>query len=363
MTRQLALFSQQPISIHDINGATSLASTFDLFADHLRANGKTEHTVKAFLGDMRLLAQYAGGELPLGQLRNARLLEFLEWMEHERGPPCSRKTYARRVTTLKVYCKWLCDLNALADDPAQSIRQRSGPAPLSHVLTDSQARDCIAAARQSTQPVGATRRVALPTLHATCRGDSVSRPPVNPNPVGAIIGSPSRQSAQAVGASLGSPSRQDARPEFLFRLLLQTGIKKAECGRLKLSDIDRSNPENVLVFIRHKARNLYKERRIDLNADTVQLLDLYLQQYQPADLLFTCTTRNLEYILTDIGARAQVPFKLSFEVMRWTMALREYLAGVEEDHIRQKLGLSRQSWYETGAKIRRLAAQSQASTH
>lgn len=317
MTRQLALFSQQPISIDDINGATSLAATFDLFAEHLRANGKSQHTVKAFLGDMRLLAQYAGGELPLGQLRNARLVDFLEWMEHERGLPCSRKTYARRVTTLKVYCKWLCDLNALADDPAQSIRQRSGPAPLSDVLTDAQVGDCIAAARQSAQTIGVTHRVP----------------------------------------------RQDARPEFLFRLLLQTGIKKAECGHLKLSDIDRSNPENVLVFIRHKARNVYKERRIDLNADTVQLLDRYLGQYQPEDLLFNCTTRNLEYILTDIGARAQVPFKLSFEVMRWTMALREYLAGVEEEHIRQKLGLSRQSWYETGAKIRRLAAQSQASAN
>ena len=317
MTRQLALFSQQPISIHDINGATSLAATFDLFAEHLRANGKSQHTVKAFLGDMRLLAQYAGGELPLGQLRNARLVGFLEWMEHERGRPCSRKTYARRVTALKVYCKWLYDMNALADDPAQSIRQRSGPAPLSDVLTDAQARDCLNAARRPAQSVGAAHRV----------------------------------------------SRQDTRPEFLFRLLLQTGIKKAECGRLTLSDIDRSNPENVLVFIRHKARDIYKERRIDLNANTLQLLDRYLGQYQPEDLLFTCTTRNLEYILTDIGARAQVPFKLSFEVMRWTMALREYRAGIEEDLIRQKLGLSRQSWYETGAKIRRLAAQSQASTH
>lgn len=68
MNRQLALFSRRPLSDDDIDGATALAATFDLFADHLRADGKKEHTVNAFLGDMRLLAQYAGGELPIGQL-------------------------------------------------------------------------------------------------------------------------------------------------------------------------------------------------------------------------------------------------------------------------------------------------------
>jgi integrase/recombinase XerD len=315
MTRQLALFSQQPASSDDLDGASALASSFNLFADHLRADGKSEHTVKAFLGDMRLLAQYAGGELPINQLRNALLADFLKWMEHERGQPCSRKTYARRVTTLKVYCKWLGELKVLPDDPARSIRQRSGPAPLSNVLTEPQVRDCIQAARQTAQSVGANDRTA----------------------------------------------RQDVRPEFLLRLLLQTGIKKAECGRLILADIDQNNPESVVVFVRHKARNVYKARRIALDVDAAQLLRRYLRQYQPTELLFTCTTRNLEYILTDIGAQAQVPFKLSFEALRWTMALREYLAGVDEDRIRQKLGLSRQSWYETGAKIRRLAAQSQTS--
>ncbi len=310
INRQLALFSRQPLSTDDLDGATALSATFDLFADHLRADGKTEHTINAFLGDMRLLAEYAGGQLPIGQLRNELLGEFLQWMEHERGLPCSRKTYARRVTTLKVYCKWLCALSLLADDPAQSIRQRSGPAPLSQVLSDAQVRACINAARRAE------------------RGEA-----------------------------------QDVRPEFLFRLLLQTGIKKAECGRLKLSDIDQSHPESVVVFVRHKARDIYKERRIALDAETAQLLDYYVRQYQPEELLFTCTTRNLEYILTDIGAGAQAPFKLSFEVMRWTMALRDYRAGIEEEHIRQKLGLSRQSWYETGAKIRRLATLPQSTPH
>jgi len=302
MNRQISLFAHAPQSVEDIDGTTGLAATFDLFADYLRGEGKTENTIKAFVGDLRLLAEFTGSALPTGELQISHLLDFLKWMEHERGVPCSRKTYARRVTTLKVFCKWLHTNDVLTKDPAQSIRQRSGPAPLSDVLTDEQVRDCIFAAGKATK-----------------------------------------------GAA------QDSRPAFLFRLLLQTGIKKAECGRLRLQDIDRGNEDIAMLFIRHKARDVYKERRIELEAETVRLLDNYLQQYQVEDELFDCTTRNLEYILTDIGVRAKAPFKLSFEVMRWTMAVRDHLAGVDEGRIREKLGLSRQSWYETGDKVRRLA--------
>ena len=303
MKRQKSLFAHSPQSADDIDGRTGLAVTFDLFADFLRGEGKTENTIKSFISDLRLLAEFAGSALPVAELGVPRLERFLEWMEYERGVPCSRKTYARRVTTLKVYCKWLHEIGALGENPAQSIRQRSGPAPLSEVLSDAQVSDCIAAAGEFK------------------RGTA-----------------------------------QDHRPAFLFRLLLQTGIKKAECGRLSLRDVNLSGRDGADLVIRHKARDVYKERRLILDAEVARLLDSYARQYQVEDKLFSCTTRNLEYILTDIGARAKTPFKLSFEVMRWTMAVREYQAGVDEERIREKLGLSRISWYETGDKVRRLAA-------
>jgi integrase/recombinase XerD len=85
------------------------------------------------------------------------------------------------------------------------------------------------------------------------------------------------------------------------------------------------------------------------------LLDLYAMQYQPQDTVFTCTTRNLEYILTDVGQRAEVPFKLSFEVMRWTSAVHDFRSDVDEDIIREKLGLSKITWYETYNKIQRIS--------
>lgn len=302
MAKQLSLFPNQPKTPKEINKQTSLGATFELFEQYLQKEGKSEHTVKAFLGDMRLLAEYTNPVTPVSQYITSGLNDYLDWMENRRNVPCSRKTFARRVTTLKVYFKWLKQIDAIKYDPAAPILQRSGPAPLSEALTDQQVRDCID---------------ALMTMK---KGD-----------------------------------HQDYRPELLFRLLLETGIKKSEAGRLKREDIDRSNPQMPTIIIKHQAKNVYKERRIDIDSEFLKLLDLYYQQYAPKETVFNCTTRNLEYILTEVGERAEVPFKLSFEVMRWTSAVRDYLNDTDDEIIREKLGLSKTSWYETGDKIRRIA--------
>ncbi len=302
MSKQLSLFPNQPQTAKDINKQTALGATFDLFGEFLRKEGKSVHTIKAFRGDMNLLAEYSDPATPISQYLTSDLNAYLDWMENKRGVSCSRKTYARRVTTLKVYFKWLKGLEAIPYDPAKPILQRSGPAPLSEVLTEDQVRECIDASMMMK------------------KGED-----------------------------------QDYRAEVLFRLLLLTGIKKSETGRLERDDIDRSNLDMPMAIIKHKAKNVYKERRIELDREFITLLDLYYQQHAPKENVFTCTTRNLEYILTEVGQRAEVPFKLSFEVMRWTSAVRDFRAGVDEDRIREKLGLSKTSWYETSNKIKRIS--------
>lgn len=305
MTRQqLSLFPSQPLEAKDITPQTPLGATIDLFAAQLRHDGKSEHTVKAFIADLALLAEHLGADTALSTLHTAHLNAFLRWMEHERGVPCSRKTYARRVTSLKVFFKWLYSIEALRNDPAKALVQRSGPAPLSAALTPEQIRACIDMAQRHT------------------KGDET-----------------------------------DYRPEFIFRLLIETGIKKGETAALTLEDIDRLNPQRPVLVIRHQIQNVYKERRIEFSSELLLLLDVYLQQYHPRKEIFTCTTRNLEYILTDIGNAAAVPYKLSFENLRWTMAVRDFRMGLDEEALREKMGLSRPSWWETSGKIKQLAEQ------
>lgn len=302
--KQLPLFPSQPITPEDISKHTPLGATFELFRQYLTKEGKTQHTIKAFMGDMHLLAHYSDEKTPVGEYTTTKLNNYLDWMENKRGIPCSRKSYARRVTTLKVYFKWLKALKAIPHDPALAVLQRSGPAPLSKVLSPRQIRAVIEVAQQQK------------------KGDEI-----------------------------------DFRPELLFQLLLETGIKKSEAGKLTFADFERGDPTNASVIIRHKAKNVYKERRIDIAPELITLLEEYREQYRPKDTVFTCTTRNLEYILTALGEGAGVPFKLSFEVMRWTMGVMLLREGVEEDSIRERLGLSQTSWYETSSKIHRLAQQ------
>lgn len=299
--RQLPLFPNQPETPEDISKHTPIGATFDLFAAYLQKDGKSEHTVKAFIGDLHLLADFSGHQTTIGQFTTTNLNEFMHWIEFGRGVPCSRKSYARRVTTLKVYFKWLKQIDALVHDPAKAVLQRSGPAPLSNVLTREDIKQAILSAREMK------------------KGD-----------------------------------QPDTRPEFLFQLLLETGIKKSEAGRLELEDFDVTNPENASVRIKHKAKNVYKERRIAVSKGLIDLLAEYRLQYNLKKPVFTCTTRNLEYILTDIGEGAGIAFKLSFEVMRWTTAVHDALNDVDDELIREKLGLSKTSWYETSNKINQL---------
>lgn len=305
--RQIPLFPAQPQSTDDLWRGTLLKHTVDLFAQHLTHEGKSEHTVKAFTGDLHLLGEFEDNATrAIGDFTTQHLDAFMHWLEFGRGVPCSRKSYARRVTTLKVFFKWLHSLGAIAVDPAAALLQRSGQAPLSEALTLDQIREVIYASR--------TMRYR-------------------------------------------KTDEQDYRPELLLRLILDTGIKKSETMALTPAHVKRDNPQQPYLEVRYKSRNVFKERKIDLDSDWVKLLDLYLQQYQPRDVIFNCTARNLEYVLSDIGERAGLEFKLSFEILRWTCAVRDFRAGMDENDIRQKLGLSEISWHETGHKIKKLSDQ------
>ncbi len=302
--RQLPLFNANPQSPKDINRYTPFNATYDLFAEHLVKAGKSEHTVKAFVADLRLVGEALDEELPVGEFTTSNLNRFLHWLEYERGVPCSRKSYARRVTTLKVYFKWLKGLGAIPIDPAKVVLQRSGPAPLQPVLSEREIRAAVDFSR-----------------------------------------------------TLKKGEVQDYRAEFVLRLLLDTGVKKSETMRLTPASFDRLNSNQPFLVIKHKARNVYKERRIDLDPDLMKLYDLYMQQYHPERTIFNCTSRNLEYILTAIGEGAGISHKLSFEMLRWTSAVRDHRRGMEDDDLREKMGLSKVSWSETGRKIRALALQ------
>ncbi|MCD4684634.1 MAG: site-specific integrase [Anaerolineae bacterium] len=300
--RQLPMFPTN--SEHSLTLYSALDEAISPFLEHLRQDGRSPHTINAFRSDLGLAVEFFGAGMVLGEITTSKLNRFMTWIESGRGVSCSRKTYARRVTTLKVFFKWLHSDHVLDHNPAEALLQRSGAAPL--------------------QPVIADEDVARLLAHT---------------------------------ATLRLAEDPDARPDLLLRLLLDTGIKKAETMRLTPSSVLRQGPANPILVVQHrKPNNVYKERKVALDPDWLHVLDEYLEQYEPEDTIFDCTARNLEYILRDVATAAGVEGKVSFEVLRWTSAVRDYRRGIELDKLREKMGLSRISWRETSDKIIRLAA-------
>lgn len=311
--RQQALIPEENLPTTENTQATSLNADASIqaalgaFEIHMRDEGFALNTTKAFASDIRLLGKYLGIGQPIGQIGTKDLNDFLNWLLHERGVPCSPKSYARRVTTIKVFFSWLNEAGVLVDNPANAVIQQSVKSPLPTLPTEEEVEKSLMVSQQMQAGAG--------------------------------------------------DYKADARPHLLLTLLLKTGIKKGEAMAIVPNHIDRNDAEEPMLFIRYANPRLrYKERRLPLDPEWLQVLDEYLAQYNPPDTLFTCTARNLEYILRDIGDDAGLKRGLlSFENLRWVSALQDYKANEEHDEIRQKLGLSKITWRETKAKLEKLA--------
>ncbi len=288
-----------------ITSGTLFIPAIKAWESYLYDKGSSPYTVKAFTSDVRLLTKFFPPDKSIGAVTTHDLNRFFEWMEKEREVPCSPKTLARRITSVKSFYRWLTQYGVLVIDPAEKVVQHSVISPLPQVLTTDEENQVLAAADRHR------------------RGEE-----------------------------------PDARPFTLIHLLLITGIKKSELLGVHLNHIDLDAPNGPQVFIRYPSpANRYKERKILLTEDWLLPYQEYLAQYQPTDRVFPWSPRNLEYVLEDVGKEAGLTKHLSFDMCRWTCALRDYRSGMEHDKIRIKLGISKIQWREIGMKLKQLSEQ------
>lgn len=292
-----------PVAPTGLTANSALADAATAFSAHMLRQGFSDNTIKAFEADLRLFARRIGENKAIGQIAQNDLEDFLTWLRTERGVPCSPKSFARRLTTLKVFFGWLHAAEVLDRDPAAPLIHVHPTTPMPEILYDGQVNDLL--------------RITRDLLWA-------------PKP--------------------------DARPYLLVTMLLQTGIKKGECVEIKLEHIDISNPQAPVLYIRYPdPRKTLKERRLALGPNFAPAYRQYLREYQPKEHLFECTARNLEYVLEEAAGLAEISGGCSFEQLRWTCAVRDYRNGMAADQLRQKLGLSMITWRETLPKIQKLA--------
>ncbi len=289
--------------IAHLNAKTPLKPAIEAWSIYLNDQGRSPHTVKAFTADVRMLAGYLPPAYPLGEVSTTDINNFLDWMQHKRGVPCSAKTLARRITSIKAFFRWLHQYGVVAINPAEKVVQRTVVSPLPTVLT--------------------------------------------PAEVDAVM--------QAALAHMEGP-RPDRRYFMLFDLLIHTGLKKSELRAIKVNHLELQAETGPYVFVRYaNPQHRYKERKLPLPPDWVKAYPLYAAQYAITDVVFPWSQRRLEYLLEDLSKEAGLEKHVSFEMCRWTCALLDYLDGMEHDKIRQKLGISAIQWREVRNKLSRLA--------
>jgi len=291
-------------TIH-ITTQTPLLPAIRSWEIYLLDQGKSPYTVKAFQGDLQLLTHFLPPDRAVGAITTKDLTNFLNWLQNGRGVPCSPKSLARRITSVKAFFRWLQQSGRILVDPAEKVVQQSVISPLPVVLSLEE-----------------------------------------------------QQKGLEVADAYRTAKKPDARPFTLLSLLLATGIKKGECLTINLNHLDLQSPAGPILFVRYASpSNRYKERKINLPDEWVESYKEYLVQYQPKDTIFPWSPRRLEYLLEDISKEARLETHLSFDMCRWMCALRDWHSGMEHEQIRQKMGISKIQWREISTKLRQLAAQ------
>jgi site-specific recombinase XerD len=293
--------------IEAVTGRSTLRPAIRAWEVYLQDQANSSHTVKAFSADMRLLASYLPADQIIGTISTNDLNNFLEWMQDDRGVPCSPKTLSRRVTSLKAFFRWLQAGGAILADPAERVVQKSVLSPLPDVLDEDEMEKVLKVA------------------------DKMRR-----------------------------ARNRETRSYVLVSLLLHTGMKKGELLALKTNHLDLEAPGGAILFVRYASpQNRYKERKIALPEEWVDAYEEYAEQYDLSQKLFPWSPRRLEYLLQDLGEAAGLKKQLSFLMCRWTCALNDLRSGMEENKVRQKLGVSEIQWRELGMKLSRLRAEEQ----
>lgn len=291
-----------PADMH-ITSSTPLIPAIQTWQAYLNDQGRSHYTVKAFIGDLSLLARYLPPETAIGNITTEELNQFLEWLKKDRDIPCSPKSLSRRITSLKSFFRWLLLSGRIDVDPAEKLLQQSVISPLPMVLT-------MEEQFKITQTAMKYRTAVKP----------------------------------------------DARPIALLELLLTTGIKKGECLALTVNHLEIDDPSSPFLYVRYaNSSNRYKERKISLSDEWISVYREYEAQYRPVDRVFPWSPRRLEYLLEDIGKEAGISKHLSFDMCRWTCVLNDWRSGEDKEIIRQKLGISKIQWREIGMKLKQLS--------
>jgi integrase/recombinase XerC len=141
------------------------------FAEYLALErGRSAHTQRAYLGDLRSLFEFLAQRAPDADLNAVSLPLLRSWLAAQAGSGAARTTLARRTSAIKTFFAWATRRGLAAADPSTRLQTPRAHRTLPAVLRADQALDAMAAAKSGAaegDPLALRDRLIVELLYAT----------------------------------------------------------------------------------------------------------------------------------------------------------------------------------------------------
>lgn len=141
------------------------------YAEHLALErGRSEHTRRAYLTDLRSLFAFLAERAPGGGLGALNLPILRGWLAAQAAGGAARTTLARRTSAVKTFTAWATRRGLLDSDPAARLQIPKARRALPAVLRQDQALAAMAAAHlgaEQRDPLALRDRLIVELLYAT----------------------------------------------------------------------------------------------------------------------------------------------------------------------------------------------------
>lgn len=132
--------------------------------------GRSAHTRRAYLGDLRALFEFVAQKTPDAGMAVLTLPLLRSWLAAQAAAGSARTTLARRTSSVKTFTAWALRRGLITADPAARLQVPKARRTLPSVLRQDQAIDAMDAAKSGAQqgePLALRDRLIVELLYAT----------------------------------------------------------------------------------------------------------------------------------------------------------------------------------------------------
>lgn len=154
-----------------VDAPDRFAAILDEYDEHLALErGRSDHTRRAYLADLRSLFGFLEQQAPEAGLRGLSLPLLRAWLADQAAAGVARTTLARRTSALKTFTAWSTRRGLIDTDPATRLQLPKARRTLPAVLRQDQAAAALRAAdlgAEQGDPLALRDRLIVEMLYAT----------------------------------------------------------------------------------------------------------------------------------------------------------------------------------------------------